>query len=378
MAPDMFELALPSSGQVLEVSTREKADGSLYISYGAEIHQVFAREEPLGLRMVLDGVTVLLPTVYDPSELRSDITGKLVRYLVEDGAEVEAGTPFAEAEAMKMLITIKSTEAGKISHAKSPGSIINQGDLLASLELKDPSKVKKILPFEGQLSYEKADAKEKTTLQAFRTARQSLELVMDGYVVEDVDSIVQKMLLSLQSIDLVLMEVQDAAAALGNKLPAELDEELQAIYKATQAAHIDGEDSAETATLVASLKSAIAAFIDRQYDSKKDGMTATLAPISAVVDTYSSGLREHAVEVVCAAAALHGGGGVLHLGGVAGRGHRFARQGQRRLARHRRRDGARARGAPGALLARDHAAAPALRLPGALRRRAAARAAAVA
>ena len=45
-------------------------------------------------------------------------------------------------------------------------------------------------------------------------------------------------------------------------------------------------------------KMAIAAFIDRQYDSKKDGMTATLAPISAVVDTYSSGLREHAVEVL--------------------------------------------------------------------------------
>ena len=39
---------------------------------------------------MLDGVTVLLPTVYDPSELRSDITGKLVRYLVEDGAQVEA------------------------------------------------------------------------------------------------------------------------------------------------------------------------------------------------------------------------------------------------------------------------------------------------
>ena len=41
-APDMFELALPSSGQVLEVSTREQADGSLYISYGAEIHQARA------------------------------------------------------------------------------------------------------------------------------------------------------------------------------------------------------------------------------------------------------------------------------------------------------------------------------------------------
>lgn len=32
--------------------------------------------------MVLDGVTVLLPTVYDPSELRTDVTGKIVRYVL--------------------------------------------------------------------------------------------------------------------------------------------------------------------------------------------------------------------------------------------------------------------------------------------------------
>ena len=85
-APDMFELALPSSGQVLEVSTREQADGSLYISYGAEIHQVYAKEEPLGLRMVLDGVTVLLPTIYDESDGRGALTGKLVRCVVDEGA----------------------------------------------------------------------------------------------------------------------------------------------------------------------------------------------------------------------------------------------------------------------------------------------------
>ena len=192
--------------QEIVVKILQQADGSLFVSYGRESHRVFAREEPLGLRMVLDGVTVLLPTVYDPSELRhaptlaspphpttlthphptptlirppsssqlltltltprsSDITGKLVRYLVEDGAQVEAGMPFAEAEAMKMLITIKSTEAGTISHEKQPGSIINQGDLLSSLTLKDPSKVKKILPFDGELSYEAGVASSETTLQ---------------------------------------------------------------------------------------------------------------------------------------------------------------------------------------------------------------------
>ena len=38
------------------------------------------------------------------------------------------------------------------------------------------------------------------------------------------------MLAALASIDLVLEEVQDAAAALGNKLPTDLDVQLQAAY----------------------------------------------------------------------------------------------------------------------------------------------------
>jgi acetyl-CoA carboxylase/biotin carboxylase 1 len=107
-APDAMTLKL--NDQAIDVRYREQADGSLYVAYGDESHQLYAKEEPLGLRMVLDGVTVLLPTLYDPSELRSDVTGKLVRYLVEEGAEVKAGEPFAEAEAMKMIITLKATE----------------------------------------------------------------------------------------------------------------------------------------------------------------------------------------------------------------------------------------------------------------------------
>jgi acetyl-CoA carboxylase/biotin carboxylase 1 len=52
---------------------------------------------------------------------------------------------------MKMIMPIKAGESGKITHALSPGSVISTGDLLASLELKDPSKVKKIGTFDGKL-----------------------------------------------------------------------------------------------------------------------------------------------------------------------------------------------------------------------------------
>jgi acetyl-CoA carboxylase/biotin carboxylase 1 len=85
-APDTLLLTL--NGAETTVKVRQMADGSLLVMYVGLTHQVFATEEPLGLRMVLDGVTVLLPKAYDPSELRTDITGKVVRYLVPDGGAV--------------------------------------------------------------------------------------------------------------------------------------------------------------------------------------------------------------------------------------------------------------------------------------------------
>jgi len=297
-APDTMVLHL--GGQDIEVRYREQADGSLYVAYGDESHQLYAKEEPLGLRMVLDGVTVLLPTLYDPSELRSDITGKLVRYIVEDGADVQAGEPYAEAEAMKMIITIKATESGKLTHELQPGAIINQGDLLASLALADPSKVKKIETFSGELPVSQSTAVEPTVYRGFGKALKILELAMDGYV-HDTEPAVQQMLASLASVELPIGEVADAASALGQKLPIELDSKLQAVYASTLAEHVAGEDSAETEKLVERLSAAIDEYVESLvYEQKMADMRVTLAPLTAIIEKNSAGLRANAIDVVCA------------------------------------------------------------------------------
>ena len=52
-------------------------DGTFLVSVGATAMSVMGSEEALGLRLRLDGVgTIMLPTVYDPSELRSEFNGK--------------------------------------------------------------------------------------------------------------------------------------------------------------------------------------------------------------------------------------------------------------------------------------------------------------
>lgn len=152
------------------------------------VRKVYGQEEPLGLRMIVDGKTIMLPNVFDPSELRSDVTGKVVRFLYQDGEEVPANTPYVECEAMKMIMQLRTTEAGKITNKLQPGSIIGAGDLLASMALKDPSKVKKILPFEGSVGKTEAD-----DLSVMDQCR----LVLDGYEVGDVEPLVSKLLLDM-------------------------------------------------------------------------------------------------------------------------------------------------------------------------------------
>merc|ERR1719453_113377 len=114
-----YELTI--NDQVIIASVREQADKSLLCSLNGEPFQLFGQEEALGLRMRINGVTMMIPTVYNPSELRSDVTGKIVRYLQQDGENVDKDEPFVEVEAMKMIMALKSTESGVVTHAMSHG-----------------------------------------------------------------------------------------------------------------------------------------------------------------------------------------------------------------------------------------------------------------
>ena len=168
---DIYRFGL--AGSSIDVRVREDPGGALIATFGGEMHRIVGRNEALGVRLNLDGSTILMPNIIDPSELRTDVTGKVVRYLQENGAMVEADTPYIEVEAMKMIMTMKTRESGKIAHALSPGTVIAAGDLLASLELNDPSKVKKIETYDGKLDIVNVPIDVK--------ARDVVSSILDGY-----------------------------------------------------------------------------------------------------------------------------------------------------------------------------------------------------
>lgn len=111
---------------------------------------------------------------------------------------------------------------------------------------------------------------------------------------------VQKMLKALASYKVMVEEVQDAAATLGNKLPSDLDSQLKTIYAESVTQHVKGEDSSEVASIVTKLNNVIDTYIGEQYESKQADLRIVLAPVTAVLEKYAVGLREHALSVVCA------------------------------------------------------------------------------
>eukprot|EP00438_Fugacium_kawagutii_P004906 Skav229219 [mRNA] locus=scaffold2439:148018:157197:+ [translate_table: standard] len=120
------------NGGTLRTKVREQPDGSLYVSVGRLSQQLKGQEEArgesmsgrfcrsfagcrclkcslfmrlncqaLGLRLIIGAQTIMVPNVYDPSELRSDVNGKVVRYLHEEGTEIAKGETFVVSWAQR-------------------------------------------------------------------------------------------------------------------------------------------------------------------------------------------------------------------------------------------------------------------------------------
>ena len=72
---------------------------------------------------------------HGPKKLLAPMPGRVVRVLVSQGAEVEAGTGVLVVEAMKMQNEVKSPKKGTVQKIlATEGDAVNAGDVLAIVE----------------------------------------------------------------------------------------------------------------------------------------------------------------------------------------------------------------------------------------------------
>jgi acetyl/propionyl-CoA carboxylase alpha subunit len=124
--PDVLSLRI--GNQAYEVKC-ERVGGDLHLWVGSVRFAAEVRD-PRSLRSRVHSVDD-----HGPQKLTAPMPGKVVRILVAQGAEVEAGAGVLVVEAMKMQNEVKSPKKGTIQKILiDEGAAVNAGDILAIVE----------------------------------------------------------------------------------------------------------------------------------------------------------------------------------------------------------------------------------------------------
>ena len=124
--PDVLSLRI--GNQAFEIKC-ERVGGEMHLWVGSARFEAQVRD-PRSLRGRVRAVDD-----QGPKKLTAPMPGKIVRILVAQGEQVEAGTGVLVVEAMKMQNEIKSPKKGTIQKIQvSEGAAVNAGDVLAIVE----------------------------------------------------------------------------------------------------------------------------------------------------------------------------------------------------------------------------------------------------
>lgn len=222
-------------------NVRLLSDGGYLIDIGGKSHVAYLTSKgsaATGMRINIGGANVAFSPDYDPTTLRTDVAGKLVKKLVVDGARVKKGEPYGEIEVMKMFMPLKVEEAGVVSWIVNEGAALAPGDILASLELDNPENVSPATSFSGDLhvfgwgaAFDFPSPKQPHLM--FRGAIQKIQGGMAGFVLSEASLL--RALHDLESAvtnpTLPMHEVEEQLSVLSGRIPAGLFDQLTSMLK---------------------------------------------------------------------------------------------------------------------------------------------------
>jgi acetyl-CoA carboxylase/biotin carboxylase 1 len=298
--PNSFGLSV--NDWYCEVDFNPLTDGGIYITLGGRGFVAYGHESHAGFRVIVNGQTCVFSREYDPSELRTEMAGKLIRYLCVNGEHVTKGSPYAEMEVMKMCIPVFCPESGVIETLKPEGSVVAAGDLLASLKLDDPNKVRRAVLFEGMLNtFEEKDV-EKNCYVRMKDCTDKLKRVLAGFKAQsgDVKQTLNDLMTSLRDYRLPMYDFEEVLSVLVGRIPGSLHQTLSEVTRNYSKKSISSRFYWESPVPFPALEvenAILEAFIDLNAD-EKTALQRSLEPIRNALGKYVEGSHGLAVQVL--------------------------------------------------------------------------------
>eukprot|EP01018_Ginkgo_biloba_P038670 Gb_33780 [translate_table: standard] len=297
--PGSYRLRLNQSKIEAEIHTLR--DGGLLMQLDGNSHVVYAEEEAAGTRLLIDGRTCLLQNDHDPSKLVAETPCKLLRFLVSDGSHVDTDAPYAEVEVMKMCMPLLSPAAGTIHFKMSEGQAMQAGDLIAGLDLDDPSAVRKAEPFHGNFPLlGPPTAVAGKVHQRCAASANAARMVLAGYE-HDINEVVQSLLNCLDDPQLPLLQWQECMAVLATRLPKDLRSQLDAKFKEYETAFLASQKNASQIKVdfpAKALRAILEAFLMSCPEKERAPQERLVEPLLSLAKSYEGGRESHARIIV--------------------------------------------------------------------------------
>ncbi len=228
-----------SAESFVMTNVRSLSDGGYLIEVGGQSHVAYLTSKgdaATGMKMNVAGHNIVFSPDYDPTSLRTDVAGKLVKRLVPDGTRVKKGEAYAEIEVMKMFMPLKVEEAGVVEWKANEGAALSPGDLLATLELDNPENVASTTIFEGNMSVEgwgasKRPSNVKRPHLVLRAALDELNGAMAGFTLGqgEVDVAMEDLAEAATDSSLPMLEIEEQLSVLSGRISAKLFENISSL-----------------------------------------------------------------------------------------------------------------------------------------------------
>ncbi|GLT93843.1 hypothetical protein SLE2022_116160 [Rubroshorea leprosula] len=290
--PGSYRLRMNDSEIEAEIHTLR--DGGLLMQLDGKSHVIYAEEEAAGTRLLIDGRTCLLQNDHDPSKLVAETPCKLLRFLVSDGSHIDADTPYAEVEVMKMCMPLLSPASGVIQFKMSEGQAMQAGELIARLDLDDPSAVRKAEPFRGNFPVlGPPTAISGKVHQRCAASLEAARMILAGYE-HKIDEVMQSLLNCLDSPELPFLQWQECLSVLATRLPKNLKNELEAKYK-----EFEVISSSQIVDFPAKLlRSILESHLSSCPEKERGAQERLIEPLLSLVKSYEGGRESHARLIV--------------------------------------------------------------------------------
>ncbi|EOA39468.1 hypothetical protein CARUB_v10008063mg [Capsella rubella] len=288
-----YRLRMNNSEVVAEIHTLR--DGGLLMQLDGKSHVIYAEEEAAGTRLLIDGRTCLLQNDHDPSKLMAETPSKLLRYLVSDNSNIDSDTPYAEVEVMKMCMPLLSPASGVIHFKMSEGQAMQAGELIAKLDLDDPSAVRNAEPFRGSFPrLGLPTAISGKVHQRCATTLHAASMILAGYG-HNVDEVVQDLLNCLDSPELPFLQWQECFAVLATRIPRDLRNMLESNYKEFE---IVSKNPLTIDFPAKILKDILEAHLLSCDDKERGALERLVQPLMSLVKSYEGGRESHTRVIV--------------------------------------------------------------------------------